>query len=168
MRTCTRRLEFDAAHRVMEHESRCRNLHGHRYVAEVTIGAERLDGLGRVLDFGVIKDVVGTWINLNWDHGCILNPRDQELVDLCTDKGWRLWTPARLQTATARFGDIATGNPTVENMAEWLWFIARELLAPCKVSVLKVKIWETPNCSAEYESPEIMARLWFTAGLGAS
>ena len=34
--TCTRRIEFDAAHRVMEHESKCRHLHGHRYAIEAT------------------------------------------------------------------------------------------------------------------------------------
>ena len=62
-RTCTRKLEFDAAHRVMEHESKCRHLHGHRYVAEVTVATSELDGLGRVLDFGLLKTELGGWID---------------------------------------------------------------------------------------------------------
>lgn len=28
--SCTRRLEFDAGHRVPLHESKCKNPHGHR------------------------------------------------------------------------------------------------------------------------------------------
>ena len=32
----TRKLEFDAGHRVMNHESKCATCHGHRYVLEVT------------------------------------------------------------------------------------------------------------------------------------
>ena len=34
MITCTRRIEFDAAHRILNHESKCKMLHGHRYVVE--------------------------------------------------------------------------------------------------------------------------------------
>ena len=54
----TRRLEFDAGHRVLGHEGKCKNLHGHRYSAEITVTAPDLDGLGRVIDFGVIKEKV--------------------------------------------------------------------------------------------------------------
>jgi 6-pyruvoyltetrahydropterin/6-carboxytetrahydropterin synthase len=53
--SCTRRIEFDAAHRVMEHESKCKHLHGHRYALEATFVAPDLDTLGRVVEFGVIK-----------------------------------------------------------------------------------------------------------------
>ena len=33
----TRRLEFDAGHRISTHTSQCRHLHGHRYAIEVTL-----------------------------------------------------------------------------------------------------------------------------------
>ena len=29
--TCTRKIGFDAAHRVMLHETKCKNLHGHNW-----------------------------------------------------------------------------------------------------------------------------------------
>ena len=35
--TCTRRIEFDAAHRVMGHEGKCKHLHGHRYALEARV-----------------------------------------------------------------------------------------------------------------------------------
>ena len=36
----TRRLEFDAGHRIPNHASQCRHLHGHRYAIEVTLSGE--------------------------------------------------------------------------------------------------------------------------------
>lgn len=55
MITCTRRLEWDAMHRIPRHESKCRAFHGHRYAAEITCLAPELDSPGRVVDFGVVK-----------------------------------------------------------------------------------------------------------------
>ncbi len=43
MITCTRRIEFDAAHRILNHESKCKMLHGHRYAIEATFEAKNLD-----------------------------------------------------------------------------------------------------------------------------
>ena len=65
MITCTRRIEFDAAHRILNHESKCKMLHGHRYVLEAEFTAKKLDKLGRIIDFGVIREVLGTWIDDN-------------------------------------------------------------------------------------------------------
>ena len=72
MITCTRRFQFCAGHRVHRHESKCRNLHGHNYVLFVTVTAPELDSLGRVIDFSIIKGLVGDWIDSKWDHGFIL------------------------------------------------------------------------------------------------
>jgi 6-pyruvoyltetrahydropterin/6-carboxytetrahydropterin synthase len=33
----TRKLEFDAGHRIPHHDGHCRHIHGHRYVIEVTL-----------------------------------------------------------------------------------------------------------------------------------
>lgn len=52
MITVTRVLEFDAGHRVVNHESKCATLHGHRYKVEIVAAAPGLDSLGRVIDFG--------------------------------------------------------------------------------------------------------------------
>ena len=82
-RTCTRKIEFDSAHRVMKHESKCRHLHGHRYVAEITAAADGLDDLGRVIDFSVLKSVVGGWVDDAWDHGTLANDADHDLITMC-------------------------------------------------------------------------------------
>lgn len=81
--TICKRIEWDAAHRVLRHESKCATLHGHRYAAEIACSADALDDLGRVIDFGVIKEVVGKWIDDNWDHNTLLNRDDLELIGIC-------------------------------------------------------------------------------------
>ena len=75
--TCTRRLEWDAMHRIPRHESKCAAFHGHRYAAELTCLAP-LDDRGRVIDFGVVKERVGGWIDENWDHTAILQRDDPD------------------------------------------------------------------------------------------
>ena len=58
----TSRLEFDAGHRIPDHQSQCRHLHGHRYAIEVTLSGEiiKADGLpvnGMVMDFADVKRI---------------------------------------------------------------------------------------------------------------
>ena len=60
--TATRRLQFAAGHRVHGHEGKCRHLHGHNFVVFLTAAAENLDAVGRVIDFGVLKERIGGWI----------------------------------------------------------------------------------------------------------
>jgi hypothetical protein len=42
--------------------------------------------------------------------------------------------------------------PTAENLAAELGRIAGELLADTGVTVTRVRIWETPNCYADWEA----------------
>ena len=58
----TTRMEFDAGHRIPNHKSSCKNLHGHRYAIEVTISGEIVEqknesNFGMVMDF---KDAKAT------------------------------------------------------------------------------------------------------------
>jgi 6-pyruvoyltetrahydropterin/6-carboxytetrahydropterin synthase len=133
--TCTRRLEFDAAHRVMEHESKCKHLHGHRYVVEATFAASKLDPLGRVVDFGVIKERLGAWIDEHWDHATILHERDRPLGEA-------------IASHTHQQIFYLKNNPTAENMAAYLLEeICPTLFADCGVRCTQVALHETPNCS---------------------
>jgi 6-pyruvoyltetrahydropterin/6-carboxytetrahydropterin synthase len=137
MMKCSRRIEFDAAHRIMEHESKCKMLHGHRYVLEVTFIAENLDKLGRVVDFGVIKNIIGKWIDNHWDHNTILNIRDKKLGDDITKvTGQKIY--------------YLDYNPTAENMARHLSEkICPELFKDYNIKLDRIKLFETPNCSVE-------------------
>ena len=133
--TVTRLIEFDAGHRLVGHESKCAHLHGHRYRAEITCTAEALDSVGRVIDFGVIKQLVGGWVDTHWDHAFLANCRDEKVLSLIRFTDQRHY--------------VFAGEPTAENIARRLLEVAQELLAPHDVQVVSVKLWETPNCFAE-------------------
>jgi len=139
MLTCTRRLEWDAMHRIPLHESKCRAFHGHRYAAEVTCAAPDLDHLGRVIDFGLVKSVVGAWIDENWDHTAILMRDDPEAAPIA-DANARLGRPVYWMDRP----------PTAENIVAELAVVSERLLAPHGVSVVAIRLWETPNGTAEW------------------
>lgn len=132
---CTRRIEFDAAHRVLEHESKCKNLHGHRYAIEASFTADGLDALGRVVDFSVIRERLGKWVDENWDHTTILFERDKELGEAISD-------------VTGQKIFYLPANPTAENMASYLLEkICPALFSDLNITCVSVKLQETPNCS---------------------
>lgn len=135
MNTCTRKIEFDAAHRVMHHASKCKMLHGHRYAVYATFAAP-LDQLGMVIDFGTIREILGGWIDQNWDHNTILNIKDQELGnEIAKITGQKIY--------------YLNCNPTAEEMANYLFSeICPKLFSEYKITCKKIKIFETPNCYA--------------------
>lgn len=135
--TCTRRIEFDAAHRVMEHEGKCKHLHGHRYALEATFAARELDTLGRVVDFGVIKELLGNWINEHWDHATILYERDKPLGNA-------------IESHTQQKIFYLPSNPTAENMADYLLHsVFPKLFGNLPIACTRIRLYETPNCYAE-------------------
>lgn len=140
MITCTRRLEWDAMHRIPLHESKCSAFHGHRYAAEITCKAPDLDALGRVIDFGVVKELVGGWIDAHWDHTAILMRGDPEAAPIA-EANERLGRPVYWLDR----------HPTAENIVVELVRVAQELLAGSGVDVVRIRMWETPNGSAEWE-----------------
>lgn len=135
--SCTRRIQFCAGHRVFGHEGKCQNIHGHNYVALVTAEADSLDDIGRVIDFSVLKEKIGGWIDRNWDHGCILWSEDQDAINAVAAS-----SPHKIYYLPM--------NPTAENMAKYLLHsVSPTELAGTSVVVTTVRIWETENCYAD-------------------
>lgn len=135
----TRRLEWDAGHRVLGHEGKCSSLHGHRYAAEVTVDAPELDALGRVVDFGVVKERVGGWVDAHWDHTMLLHRDDP----LC------VYYLSPLESNSRRPYVMPGGlNPTAETIAAELFKQACALLPP-PLAVWRVRVYETPSCWAD-------------------
>ncbi len=136
----TRRIEWDMAHRVPLHQSKCRNLHGHRYVADITCRSRELTEEGFVIDFGKIKTLVGKWVDENWDHNTVYQKGDEimEWASAAKDLGDWYELPCA---------------PTAENLAKYLYEKVCEILhaAPCEV--VQVTIWETPTSRAVYPVP---------------
>lgn len=134
--TCTRRLCFEAGHRIHKHESKCAHLHGHSYKVEIEAGGS-LDTLGRVIDFSVLKERVGGWIDEHLDHGFMVWVEDTDAQEamMCLPMQKIYCMPY---------------NPTAENIAKHLLQdICPMVLADTGVVVRRVVIHETENCKAE-------------------
>jgi len=138
----TRRFEWDAAHRIAGHEGKCGVVHGHRYMAEVSVRAPERDELGRVVDFGVVKREVGRWIDDNWDHTAIFDLLDTHPAVLAL---------AELHKGEGRPVYWLEGPPTVENLLDALVAVAEATLEPLGLEVVHVRIYETPNCWADWD-----------------
>jgi len=132
-----RRIQFCAGHRVYRHESKCAHPHGHNYVAFIHARAEELDKVGRVIDFSVLKERIGDWIEDRWDHGFIYYDKDQFMEEFYAKTGYKHYA---LEL-----------NPTAENMAKYLVEdVAPHVMKDTGVEVYKVTLWETENCYAVY------------------
>jgi 6-pyruvoyltetrahydropterin/6-carboxytetrahydropterin synthase len=136
MNTCTRRLEWDMGHRVPLHSGKCRSPHGHRYAAEVTCRASALTPEGFVVDFGVVKQLLGGWIDDHLDHAFSVQERDP--------------LESALRGVDAKLF-IMRDAPTAEHLAALLLERGRNLLFSQNVEVVRVRVYETPNCWADAE-----------------
>ena len=130
-------FKFCCAHRLYKHESKCRNLHGHNYKLRIYAEGDKKDSVGRVIDFAVLKDRVGGWIDSNWDHATLYGSEDKEM------RGMLNVYPNHKQY-------MMPENPTAESMAEYiLTHVCPEAFNGCGVVVNKVQLWETDSSFVE-------------------
>ena len=134
MFSVTREIAFCYGHRLLEYDGKCKYLHGHNGRAVITLSGDRLDPLGMVVDFGVLKRVVGTWIDETLDHRMILHRDDPILPAL---------------RAAREPVHVIDANPTAENIARLIFDYAKSHGFP----VTEVKLWETDSCYASYTGP---------------
>lgn len=140
----TRRLEFDAGHRISTHTSQCRHLHGHRYAIEVTlsgniIAEEGAPEQGMVMDFSEVKRIVQTHIVDRWDHSFLVYQNDSVVLNF-------------LQSLPDHKTIILESQPTAENLATIAFQILDQAFQDTYGNQLKlerVRLYETPNCWAD-------------------
>jgi 6-pyruvoyltetrahydropterin/6-carboxytetrahydropterin synthase len=140
----TRKLEFDAGHRIPDHRSQCRNMHGHRYALEVTLSGDvaHTPGAsenGMVMDFAEIKAIAKTHIVDPWDHAFLVYEGDTAVRNF-------------LATLPDHKTVVLDRIPTAENLAKIIF----ETLSPHyrghfghTLSLARVRLYETPNCWAD-------------------
>lgn len=142
MLTCTRQHDICCGHRICGHEGACANLHGHNYRFHFHCQAAggELDSLGRVVDFGVLKETLCAWLDQHWDHRLLL------------------WSEDPLLPALKALPDVASGlvavpfNPTVENMARHIGeVVAPQCLVGTGIAVVRCTVEETSKCDATWE-----------------
>jgi len=134
-----RRFTFCAGHRLVGHEGKCQNLHGHNYVIEVYVTGQEQDAVGRILDFKQLKTCCKNWIDENWDHAFVLWQKDQNGLDAI-----RSSVPHRVYELDS--------NPTAENMAKhFLKTVCPKILGDSGATAFKVRLWESEETYAEVE-----------------
>ena len=143
--TITRKLEFDAGHRIPNHESKCRNVHGHRYVLECTVAGPLVStpghtSEGMIVDFGALKQVMNDIIVNDWDHGLLLWEKDP----LITNSRLLAALPAHHKTV------LLPCIPTVEGLAEYAFMNLTPPLLACGLKLTHLRLYETPNCWADH------------------
>jgi 6-pyruvoyltetrahydropterin/6-carboxytetrahydropterin synthase len=149
MITITRRLEFDAGHRIPDHKSQCRNLHGHRYVLEITLVGEVIkeEGAsdnGMLMDFSDVKALAKQHLVDVWDHAFLAYEKDTVVREF-------------LESLPGHKTVIIDRIPTVENLAQTAFDILKPVYRDrygTGLRLQKVVLHETPNCWAEVTDRE--------------
>ena len=130
--TVTRRLRFNAAHRVFNPEfsdeknqdtfGKCNNpnWHGHNYTLDVSVEGAIDENTGYVMDLSKLKQLV-----------------NREVVSLVDHKNFNLDVPFMR-------GRI----PTSENIIVAFWEILKPAIAPARL--VRLVLWETENNYVEY------------------
>jgi 6-pyruvoyltetrahydropterin/6-carboxytetrahydropterin synthase len=136
----TTRLEFDAGHRIPNHKSQCRNLHGHRYVLEITLSGDIISQKeasenGMVMDFSDVKKIARESVVDVWDHAFLVFKEDKAVLDF-------------LNSLPNHKTVIFPSVPTAENMAAEAFKILRNQYKDTygnHLTLERVRLFETPN-----------------------
>lgn len=147
MLTITRKLEFDAGHRIPDHNSQCRNLHGHRYTLLITlvgavIAQEGRSDSGMVMDFSEVKNLAKTHLVDLWDHAFLVYRHDTAIRQF-------------LDSLPDHKTVVLEHIPTVENLAQAAFDILKDVYQDkygTGLSLSKITLYETPNCWAEVDA----------------
>lgn len=131
--TITRRLLFNAAHRVhnpalsdAENQrlfGKCNNpnWHGHNYTLDVSVTGSVDDRTGYVIDLSVLKAIV-----------------EREVIAKVDHRNFNLEV------------DFMQGViPTTENIVVQMWRVLEPAIAPSRLT--RLVLWETPNNYVEYD-----------------
>lgn len=136
----TRRLEFDAGHRIPHHGSQCKHLHGHRYAIEITLSGEiiRTEGVaeqGMVMDFSDVKTIANSALVSHWDHAFLVYRGDRVVVEF-------------LATLPGHKTVVLPVVPTAENLATEAFRILDAAYLDTygnQLRLQQVRLYETPN-----------------------
>lgn len=142
----TRRLEFDSGHRIPNHESLCRHLHGHRYALEVTLSGEPIEcpgdaQHGMVMDFSAVREIAFRAVVERWDHAFLAWKEDQAVL-------------AFLRSLPDHRTVVFDHPPTAEHLAQTAFDLLdrayRDELGN-QLRLERVRLYETPNCWADVD-----------------
>ncbi len=145
----TRRREFDAGHRIPNHNSQCKHLHGHRYAIEITLSGEIIatEGAseqGMVMDFSDVKNIAKKQLVDAWDHAFLVYRNDTRVLEF-------------LNSLPGHKTIVLDVVPTAENLALLAYNILHGAYRDTygnHLQLERVRIYETPKNWADYSRRE--------------
>jgi len=127
---------INSAHRLVGYEGSCGRLHGHFWRFVVELEGKGLDGIGMMVDFRLVKDIIKAL-----DHKALLWEcyENQKLIGVLEeiDKEGVVRLPF---------------NPTAENLATYIRDKIFERIG--KNWKYRISVWETPHNSVRIVSKE--------------
>jgi 6-pyruvoyltetrahydropterin/6-carboxytetrahydropterin synthase len=112
---------FAAGHALRNYRGKCENVHGHNYRVQVLVRGEKLDDIGMLADFTLLKKLLRE----------VSEPMDHVFIN-----------------DLPPFTEL---NPTAENMAWYICTKMQEgLKLTHPVEIAEVKVWETDIQYAVY------------------
>jgi len=113
--------EFEAAHRIENYPGKCARLHGHNWTVEAIVRGDRLNELGILIDFKVLKSELNQVLDV-FDH--------RYLNEL---------------------SEFAEKNPTAENLAKIIFEeLATAEIFNDEIKLAAVKVHESPKSCVTY------------------
>ena len=139
-------IQWDMGHRVLNHRSVCKGLHGHRYKAEICVEGDLVEKKdaseeGMVIDFADIKKTSQKFIQEELDHAFMVWEKDIELLEF-------------FKNSDGHKPVIVPFTPTAENVAAYIFKELKDKFTDVFQTGLRlqsVKLWETPSSYALYE-----------------
>ena len=140
-------IQWDMGHRVLNHRSVCKGLHGHRYKAEICVEGDLVEKKdaseeGMVIDFADIKKTAQKFIQEELDHAFMVWEKDIELLEF-------------FKNSKGHKPVIVPFTPTAENVAAYIFNKLKDKFTDVFKTGLhlqSIKLWETPSSYALYES----------------
>jgi 6-pyruvoyltetrahydropterin/6-carboxytetrahydropterin synthase len=147
MTTIIRRwVETDTGHRVPNHKSKCRHMHGHRYRWEAEIEGDIVNESGvseegMLIDFSDVSDILNEYIHDIVDHAFLVYSGDQDglaALEILGDQH---------RTVIMEF------IPTAENLAKWAFEAVEPHLKTAygnRLRLVAIHVRETPKSWATW------------------
>jgi len=116
----TIKKSFSAAHRISQIGGKCEELHGHNFLVEVSVAADRLNDEGILVDFRLVKQ---------WTDE-VLDELDHKFLN---DHEY-----------------FKTNNPSSEHIARFLHDRIAGKARGANLSLSRVTVWESDNARVSY------------------
>lgn len=138
-------IEWDMGHRIPNHKSQCRHLHGHRYRLEVCLQGKLIDKAndsseGMVMDFSEVKIILNSEVKDVCDHAFMVWKNDRKLINFFKEN-------SEMKHVVVSF------IPTAEEISRWLFNKLNKRFKDKFKTGLKLTetiVWETPTSKASY------------------